>query len=104
MCRRWDSNPQVLRHMLLRHARIPIPPRRRNKTIVLVIHKKRETINNFVKKEGRDAKCVRPYRTVSPCWGSPSGLDVHPLKGGYLLLKGPDIGRHHGDVSRGRPE
>jgi len=29
---------------------------------------------------------------------------VHPLKGGYLLLKGPDIGRHHGDVSRGRPE
>ena len=27
-CRRWDSNSQLLRDMLLRHARIPIPPRR----------------------------------------------------------------------------
>ena len=29
-CRRWDSNPHPLRDMLLRHARIPIPPRLHN--------------------------------------------------------------------------
>lgn len=27
-CRRWDSNPHVLRHTYLKRARIPVPPRR----------------------------------------------------------------------------
>ena len=27
LCGRRDSNPQALRHMHLKHARIPIPPR-----------------------------------------------------------------------------
>ena len=28
MCRGWDSNPQPLRDMFLKHARIPVPPPR----------------------------------------------------------------------------